>query len=90
MISERAKAFIDGDAVIRNNGDRMVDASTAYNAVEIAEAEAAAERLERYRKDYRFLTEMRDRLDNADHQYVRVMMSDWLGELECELTNLNT
>ena len=40
MKSERAKKFIDDDAVILNNGDRMVDASTAYTAIDIAEHEA--------------------------------------------------
>lgn len=40
MKSERAKQYIDNNAVIMNNGDRMVDASTAYMAVEIAEQEA--------------------------------------------------
>lgn len=40
MKSERAKQFIDNDAIIMNNGDRMVDASTAYTAIEIAEQEA--------------------------------------------------
>lgn len=40
MKSERAKKFIDDDAIIMNNGDRMVDASTAYTAIEIAEQDA--------------------------------------------------
>lgn len=39
MISKRAKKFIDDDTVMMNNGDSMVDASTAYMAVEIAEEE---------------------------------------------------
>ncbi len=40
MKSERAKAFIDKDAIQMHNGDRMVDASTAYTAIEMAEQEA--------------------------------------------------
>ncbi|WP_304953047.1 hypothetical protein [uncultured Alistipes sp.] len=40
MKSERAKSYIDNNAVIMNNGDRMVDASTAYTAAEMAEQEA--------------------------------------------------
>lgn len=40
MKSERAKQYIDNNAVVMYNGDRMVDASTAYMAVEIAEQEA--------------------------------------------------
>lgn len=40
MKSERAKQYIDNNAVIMNNGDRMVDASTAYMAVEMAEQDA--------------------------------------------------
>ena len=37
MKSERAKQHIDNDTIEFRNGDRMVDASTAYIAVEIAE-----------------------------------------------------
>lgn len=40
---ERAYKFIDDDAVMMNNGDRMVDASTAYMAVDIAEMEMKEE-----------------------------------------------
>lgn len=40
MKSERAKHYIDNNAVIMNNGDRIVDVSTAYTAVEMAEQEA--------------------------------------------------
>ena len=40
MKSEKAKSFIDNDAIQMNNGDRMIDASTAYTAVELAEQEA--------------------------------------------------
>lgn len=40
MKSERAKQYIDNNAVVMHNGDCMVDASTAYMAVEIAEQEA--------------------------------------------------
>ena len=40
MKSEKAKSFIDKDAILMNNGDRMVDVSTAYTAVELAEREA--------------------------------------------------
>lgn len=39
MISTKAEKYIDDDAVVMNNGDRMVDASTAYMAVELAEEE---------------------------------------------------
>ena len=37
MKSERAKQYIDNDTIAFRNGDRMVDASTAYIAVEIVE-----------------------------------------------------
>ncbi len=40
MKSNTAKNYIDNNAVMMHNGDRMVDASTAYMAVEIAEQEA--------------------------------------------------
>lgn len=40
MKSTTAQQIIDNDAVTMNNGDRMVDASTAYQAIEIAEQEA--------------------------------------------------
>lgn len=40
MKSERSKQFIDNDAIVMRNGDRMVDASTAYMAIELAEQEA--------------------------------------------------
>ena len=36
MKSERAKQYIDNDTIAFRNGDRMVDASTAYIAVELA------------------------------------------------------
>lgn len=39
MKSERAKKYIDNDAIVMRNGDRMVDASTAYMAIELAERE---------------------------------------------------
>lgn len=38
-MSKRAYKFIDDAAVMMNNGDRMVDASTAYVAVDYAEIE---------------------------------------------------
>ena len=37
MKSERAKKYIDNDAIVMRNGDSMVDASTAYMAIELAE-----------------------------------------------------
>lgn len=37
MKSENARKYLDKDAVIMNNGDRMVDASIAYTAIDIAE-----------------------------------------------------
>ncbi len=40
-MSKRAYKFIDDDAVMMNNGDRMVDASTAYMAVDYVEIEMA-------------------------------------------------
>lgn len=40
MKSERANKYIDNDTIEFRNGDRMVDASTAYIAVELAEQEA--------------------------------------------------
>lgn len=41
MKSKRAYKYIDDDAIVMNNGDRMVDASTAYMAVDFAEMETA-------------------------------------------------
>lgn len=40
MNKDRAYQIIDNDAVTMNNGDCMVDVSTAYTAVELAEREA--------------------------------------------------
>lgn len=40
MKSERAKKYIDNDAIVMRNGDRIVDASTAYMAIELAEQDA--------------------------------------------------
>ena len=40
MKSEKAKQFIDNGVIQMHNGDRMVDASTAYTALELAELEA--------------------------------------------------
>lgn len=40
MKSERAKKYIDDDAIMMRNGDRMVDDSTAYIAIELAEQDA--------------------------------------------------
>lgn len=40
MKSEKAKQFIDNDVIQMHNGDRMVDASTAYTALDLAEQEA--------------------------------------------------
>lgn len=40
MKSERAKKYIDNDAIVMRNGDRMVDTSTAYMAIELAEQDA--------------------------------------------------
>lgn len=37
MKSERAEKYIDNDTIEFRNGDRMVDASTAYMAIELAE-----------------------------------------------------
>ena len=39
MKSELAKKYIDNDAILMNNGDRMVDASTAYMSIDFAEME---------------------------------------------------
>ena len=39
MERKRAYKYIDDDAVVLNNGDRMVDASTAYFAVDLTEIE---------------------------------------------------
>lgn len=41
MKSKIAYKCIDDDAIVMNNGDRMVDASTAYMAVDFAEMETA-------------------------------------------------
>ena len=40
MKSEKAKQFIDNGVIQMHNGDRMVDASTAYTALDLAEQEA--------------------------------------------------
>lgn len=40
MKSKKAKKYIDNDAIVMRNGDRMVDASTAYVAIELAEQDA--------------------------------------------------
>lgn len=40
MKSEIAEKYIDNDTITMRNGDRMVDASTAYIAIELAEQEA--------------------------------------------------
>lgn len=40
MKSERAKKYIDNDTIEVRNGDRMVDASTAYIAIDLAEEDA--------------------------------------------------
>lgn len=86
MKSQRAKDFIFYNLFIaRGCTNLMLSPGDAARAVEIAEEDAATERLERSRKDSRFLTEMRDRLDNSDPQYAREMMSDWIGELEREI-----
>lgn len=88
MKSQRAKDYIYENLLIVKGFDNlMLSPSDAARAVEIAEEDVlAAERLERSRKDFQFLTEMRGRLDNADPQYVREMMSDWIGELEREIS----
>ena len=36
---QKAKEIIDNDAIVMRNGDRMVDVSTAYMAIELAEQE---------------------------------------------------
>ena len=40
MKSKIAERYIDNDTLEFRNGDRMVDASTAYMAIELAEQEA--------------------------------------------------
>lgn len=40
MKSKTAAAFVENDTIQMRNGDRMVDASTAYIAIEFAEQEA--------------------------------------------------
>ena len=40
MKSELAKKYIDNDTIEFRNGDRMLDASTAYMAAELAELDA--------------------------------------------------
>lgn len=40
MKSEMAEKYIGKDTITMRNGDRMVDASTAYMAIELAEREA--------------------------------------------------
>ncbi len=50
MKSERAKKYIDNDAIVMRNGDRMVDASTAYMAIELAEQDAEMRMCEKAHK----------------------------------------
>ena len=50
MKSERAKKYIDDDAIMMRNGDRMVDASTAYIAIELAEQDAEERKREKAHK----------------------------------------
>lgn len=52
MKSEKAKQFIDNDVIQMHNGDRMVDASTAYTALELAELEAEERMREKAAKAY--------------------------------------
>lgn len=52
MKSERAKKYIDNDAIVMRNGDRMVDASTAYMAIELAEQDAEARMRDKAEKVY--------------------------------------
>lgn len=52
MKSERAKKYIDNDAIVMRNGDRMVDASTAYIAIELAEQDAEMRMREKAIKAY--------------------------------------
>lgn len=40
MKSEMAAKYIENDTIQMRNGDRIVDASTAYIAIELAEQEA--------------------------------------------------
>ena len=50
MKSERAKKYIDNDAIVMRNGDRMVDASTAYMAIELAEQDVEMRMREKAQK----------------------------------------
>ena len=52
MKSERANKYIDNDTIEFRNGDRMVDASTAYIAVELAEQEAEERILNKVHKTF--------------------------------------
>lgn len=53
MKSEKAKQFIDNGVIQMHNGDRMVDASTAYTALELAELEAEERMREKAIEAYR-------------------------------------
>lgn len=58
MKSEKAKNYIDNNAIVMHNGDRMVDASTAYTAIDIAEHEAE----ERVREELTRWHDLKDEL----------------------------
>lgn len=63
MKSELSKKYIDNDTIEFRNGDRMVDASTAYIAIELAEQEAE----ERVRtKAHRIVKEMMTGIFHGD------------------------
>lgn len=65
MKSEKAKQFIDNGVMQMHNGDRMVDASTAYTALELAELEAEERMREKAIEAHRKVCFFRNLKDNT-------------------------
>ena len=65
MKSEKAKQFIDNGVIQMHNGDRMVDASTAYTALELAELEAEERMREKAIEAHRKVCFFRNLKDNT-------------------------
>lgn len=63
MKSERAKKYIDNDTIEFRNGDRMLDASTAYMAIDLAE-EDTEERMRR--KAHKIILDMMTGIFHGD------------------------
>lgn len=83
MKSQRAKDYIFKNLLVVKGFDNiMLAPSDAARAVEIAEEDAAAEKLAQDRKDLEFLKQMKDRLDFHGCFHTHEMLTDWIVELE--------